>query len=190
MKKILLSLSLILVAMAATGCSQKAKWDHKQKQAMREDLRQYRDMIYLQDLTEPEFVIFTDDVANDIETVYPVYTTFIEMPGVNDTVDMFVVTTIVEELNADAHNMRHIYPYRYLVSEGMLPDKLSLEQQRQFYKCFAQKVNSYYISAVEFLQDVLTSASNNSTIIQMQQQCANELFGWVIEIDEVDIITE
>ena len=111
MKKILLSFTLLAMAASIVGCSQKAKWNHKEKQAMREALREYRDMVYLADLTEPEFVIFTDDVANDIETVYPVYTTFIEMPGVNDTVDMFVVTTIVEELNADAHNMRHIYTY-------------------------------------------------------------------------------
>ena len=110
MKKILLSFTLLAMAATITGCSQQAKWNHKQRQAMREALREYRDMVYLADLTEPEFVIFTDDVANDIEMVYPVYTTFIEMPGVNDTVDMFVVTTIVDELNADAHNMRHIYP--------------------------------------------------------------------------------
>ena len=188
MKKILLSLSLILAAMAITGCSQKAKWDHQQKQAMRENLRQYRDMIYLQDLTEPEFVIFTDNVANDIEMVYPVYTTFIEMPGVNDTVDMFVVTTIVEELNADAHNMRHIYPYRYLVSEGMLPDKLSLEQQRQFYKCFAQKVNQQFATMEQFIGAVLADTTAQSQIAQLQSQCANDLFDWVIEVDEVDVI--
>ena len=38
-----------------------------------------------------------------------------------DTVDMIVVTTIVDELNADAHNMRHIYPYNYLVAQGVPP---------------------------------------------------------------------
>ena len=112
MKKFLLSFSLLALTVAMVGCSEQARWNHKQKQAMRENLRQYRDMVYLEDLTEPEFVIFTDGVATDIEEVYPVYTTFIQMPGVNDTIDTFVVTTIVEELNADAHNMRHIYPYR------------------------------------------------------------------------------
>lgn len=188
MKKILLSFMLLAVAATFTGCSQQAKWNHKQKKAMREALREYRDMVYLADLTEPEFVIFTDDVANDIETVYPVYTTFIEMPGVNDTVDMFVVTTIVEELNADAHNMRHIYPYRYLVSEGMLPDKLSFEQQHQFYKCFAQKVNQQFNSMSQFFNAVMADTTAQSTISQLQSQCANELFDWVIEVDEVDII--
>ncbi|MBR2628232.1 MAG: hypothetical protein IKD24_00965, partial [Alistipes sp.] len=125
MKRFLLSLTILLAAVALTACSQKAKWNHEQKKAMRENLRQYRDMIYLQDLTDPEFLIFSDSVTGDIEAIYPVYTTFIEMDGAQDTVDMFVLTAIVEELDADAHNMRHIYPYRYLVSEGILPDRLT-----------------------------------------------------------------
>ena len=103
MKRVLLSLSMLTITFAMVGCSQQARWNHKQKEAMRESLRQYRNMVYLEDLTEPEFIIFTDGVATEIEQAYPVYTAFIQMPGVNDTVDMFVVTTIVDELNADAH---------------------------------------------------------------------------------------
>ena len=185
MKKILLSISLILAAVAIVGCSQQAKWDHHQKQAMRENLRQYRDMIYLEDLTEPEFIIFTDSVTGNIEEVYPVYATFMQIPSVEDTIDMFVITTIVEELNEDAHNMRHIFPYRYLVSQGMLPDKLSHEQQRAFYNCLAQKVNNNFASVEQFLNAILADTSANSQITQFQRECANELFNWVIEVDEV-----
>ncbi|MBR5139003.1 MAG: hypothetical protein IKV12_05585 [Alistipes sp.] len=185
MKKILLSISLILAAAAIVGCSQQAKWDHHQKQAMRENLRQYRDMIYLEDLTEPEFIIFTDSVTGNIEEVYPVYATFMQIPNVDDTIDMFVITTIVEELNEDAHNMRHIFPYRYLVSQGMLPDKLSHEQQRAFYNCLAQKVNNNFASVEQFLNAILADTSANSQITQFQRECANELFNWVIEVDEV-----
>ena len=185
MKKILLSISLILAAVAIVGCSQQAKWDHHQKQAMRENLRQYRDMIYLEDLTEPEFIIFTDSVTGNIEEVYPVYATFMQIPNVDDTIDMFVITTIVEELNEDAHNMRHIFPYRYLVSQGMLPDKLSHEQQRAFYNCLAQKVNNNFVSVEQFLNAILADTSANSQITQFQRECANELFNWVIEVDEV-----
>lgn len=185
MKKILLSLFLLIAAVAIVGCSKQAKWDHQQRQAMRENLRQYREMIYLQDLTEPEFVIFTDSVTGNIEEVYPVYTTFMQLPSVGDTIDMFVLTTIVEELDADAHNMRHIFPYRYLVGEGILPDKLSHEQQRQFYRCLAQKVDNTYSTTEQFLNAILADTSALSQIAQMQSQCANELFDWVIEIDEV-----
>ena len=189
MRKILLSITMLLSIVAMTSCSQKAKWNHKQKQAMREALREYRDMVYLQDLTEPEFVIFTDGVAFAIEEAYPVYTTFVEMPGVNDTVDMFVMTGIIEQLNADAHNMRHLFPYRYLVSQGILPNKLTHEQQREFYRCFAQKVNNYYDTVGEFFAAMLSDNSSQSQIAKFQRECANDLFNWVVEVDEVDIIT-
>lgn len=189
MKKLLLSLTMLSLALVATGCSQQARWNHKQKQALREALRQYRDMVYLEDLTEPEFVVFTDGVATEIEEVYPVYTTFIQMPAVNDTVDMFVVTTIVDELNADAHNMRHIYPYRQLVGAGILPDRLTHDQQRSFYRCLAQKVNNYYTSLEQFVEAVIESdTSTNTQITQFQKQCAADLFNWVIEVDEIDVI--
>ena len=188
MKRFLLSFTILLAAVALTACSQKAKWNHEQKKAMRENLRQYRDMIYLQDLTDPEFLIFTDSVTGDIEAVYPVYTTFVEMEGAQDTVDMFVLTTIVEELNTDAHNMRHIYPYRYLVSEGMLPDHLTHEQQRDFYRCLAQKVNSKFISMEQFLMAIVSDTTAHSTMKQLQSECANDLFDWVIEVEEVDIV--
>ena len=187
MKKILLSLTLIMATVAIVGCSQKAKWNHDQRKAMRENLRQYRDMIYLQDLTDPEFLIFTDSVTGDIEAVYPVYTSFIEMDGVQDTIDMFVMTAIVDELDADAHNMRHIYPYRYLVSEGILPDRLTHEQQRDFYRCLAQKVNNTFLTVEQFLMAIVADTTANSTIKQLQGECANELFNWGIEVEEVDI---
>lgn len=190
MKKFLLSFSLLALMVAMTGCSEQARWNHKQKQALRENLRQYRDMVYLEDLTEPEFVIFTDGVATDIEEVYPVYTTFIQMPGVNDTIDTFVVTTIVEELNADAHNMRHIYPYRYLVAQGILPDRLTHEEQRQFYQCLAQKVDNYYSSIEQFLNAIMADTTSSSQMAKFQKECAAELFNWVIEVDEIDIVED
>lgn len=111
MKKILLCASLLAVFAAGfAGCSQRREWNREERKAMRDALRSYRQMIYLDDLTDSEFVLFSDGVAGELENAYPVYTTFIQMPGVNDTVDMFVVTTIVKELDADAHNMRHISP--------------------------------------------------------------------------------
>ena len=83
---------------------------------MREALRSYRQMVYLDDLNDAEFVLFSDEVAGQLENSYPVYMEFVQMQGVDDTVDMVVVSTIVDELNADARNMRHIYPYNYLVA--------------------------------------------------------------------------
>lgn len=173
MKKILLCICLLSTfAAGLVGCSQQRQWNHEQRKAMREALRSYRQMVYLDDLSDDEFVLFTDEVAGDLEGAYPVYTTFVEMPGVTDTVDMVVVTTIVDELNADAHNMRHIYPYNYLVAQGVLPAGLDHQQQKAFYNCFAGKVNA-------------ADTTDMSQIRQMEAGCANDLFDWVITEVEV-----
>lgn len=187
MKKILLStLLLTLFAAGFVGCSQKREWNQDQRKQMREQLRDYRRMVYLDDLNDAEFVVFTDNVAGELEESYPVYTTFISMPGVEDTVDMVVVTTIVDELNADARNMRHIYPYNYLVAQGVLPAGLDHEQRHAFYNCFAGKVNSTYDSMMQFFNAILADTTDMSQIRQIETQCANDLFGWTVT--EVDVV--
>lgn len=191
MKKLLLSLAMLALTCAATGCSQQQRWNHKQKQNLREALRQYRNMVYLEELTEPEFIIFSDGVVTQIEEVYPVYTAFVQMPAVNDTIDSYVITTIVEEIDTDAHNMRHLYPYRQLVSQGILPERLTHDEQRSFYRCLAQKVNNSFASTEQFLEAVITADSSaNAQIVKMQKQCAAEMFDWVVEVDEIDIIED
>lgn len=187
MKKTLLSIAVLALAAAGiVGCSQSREWNREQRKAMREALRDYRQMVYLDDLTDSEFVIFTDDVAETLEENYPVYTTFVAMPGMSDTVDVVVVTTIVDELNADAHNMRHIYPYNYLVAQGVLPAGLDYDQQRSFYKCFANKVNDSYNTMTQFFNAILADTTDMSQIRQLENQCANDLFDWTIT--EVDVI--
>ena len=103
---------------------------------------------------------------------------------------MFVVTAIVEQLQEDAKNMRHLYPYHSLVRKGILPDRLSHEQRHAFYQCLAQKVNNYYKQQIaQFISDVLKSDTSAQTQInRFQAECANELFNWVIELTEVDIV--
>lgn len=187
MKKILLSI-FVLATFAAgfAGCSQQKQWNHEQREAMREALRDYRQMIYLENLTDAEFALFSDEVSGMLEGAYPVYTTFISMPGVTDTVDMVVVTTIVDQLEADARNMRHLFPYPALVAQGKLPAGLDYEQQHAFYKCFAGKVNMTFNSMTQFVNAILADTTDMSQITQMETQCANDLFDWTIT--EVDII--
>lgn len=188
MKKIILS-SLLLTLFAAgfMGCSRSREWTHEQRKQMRESLRDYRKMVYLDDLNDAEFVVFTDNVAGTLEESYPVYTTFIEMPGMEDTVDMVVVATIVDELNADARNMRHIYPYNYLVAQGVLPAGLDHDQRHAFYNCFAGKVNSTFNSMTQFFNAILADSTETSQIRQLETQCANDLFGWTVtEVDMVE----
>ncbi|MBR2976232.1 MAG: hypothetical protein IKC57_05275, partial [Alistipes sp.] len=115
MKKILLS--VVMVALfAAVGCSKQREWSDKERHALRKDIKAYRDMLYLDNLAEAEFDAFSGDVVEAIEIDYPVYTTFVELPARGDTVEVYVVSMIVNELDADAHNMRNIYPYPWLVA--------------------------------------------------------------------------
>ena len=188
MKRFLLSVSIVTLALLSiVGCSEQAKWNRQQRQSMREALRQYRRMVYLNNLTDAEFMLFTDDVALALEEDYPVYTSFMKMPGVNDTVQVYVVTTIVEELDADARNMRHIFPYHSLVSQNILPAGLDHEQQHAFYNCLASKIDTTYSTMEQFVDAILADSTSQSQIAQMQLQCANELFNWTITIDEVII---
>ena len=131
-------------------------------------------------------MLFSDEVAGQLENSYPVYMEFVQMQGVDDTVDMVVVSTIVDELNADARNMRHIYPYNYLVAQGVLPAGLDHEQQKAFYNCFAAKVNATYATMDQFFNAILADTSDMSQIRRLESQCANDLFSWVVT--EVDVI--
>ena len=186
MKRILLSLAVVAIIFGGMfACGEQTKWNREERQAMRNLLRDYRKMVYLYNLTEAEYMLFCDRVLASVEQDYPVYTTFVEMPGVNDTVQVYVVTTIVEQLNADASNMRHIYPYRDLVAANILPDGLSRAQQNAFYQCFANSVDNTYANAGQLVNAILADTVQTSQIAQMQANCANELFGWTIEIIEV-----
>ena len=187
MKKILLSVAFVAMIIGGIfACSEQAKWNREERQAMRNLLRNYREMVYLNDLTEAEYMLFTDRVLSLVEEAYPVYTTVVEMPGMNDTVQVYVVTTIVEQLDADASNMRHIYPYRNLVAENILPDGLTRADQNAFYKCFANSVDNTYADPAQLLNAIIADTVQNSQIRQMQSACANALFGWTVEIVEVE----
>ena len=97
MKKFILSFAIVaLIFGGLFACGEQTKWNREERQAMRNLLRDYRKMVYLNDLSEAEYMLFTDQVLASVEEDYPVYTTFIEMPAVNDTVQVYVVTTIVE----------------------------------------------------------------------------------------------
>lgn len=186
MKRILLTVSVAALSiLSIAGCSQQAQWNRQERQAMRNLLRDYREMVYLNDLTDAEYMLFSDNVAANIEEDYPVYTTFIQMPGVNDTVQVYVVTTIVEELDTDARNMRHIYPYQYLVGNNILPSGLDRSQQNAFYNCLSQKINNTYPTVNAFLNAVMSDTTSTSQISRLQQQCAADLFDWTVEVIEV-----
>ena len=188
MKRVILSIAVIASIVAVTSCDKQRQWNHKERESVRNEVKAFRERAYLRNLEEVEFDQFSNDVVDAIEVDYPVYTAFIELPGRGDTVEVYVVSTIVSELHADAHNMRKIYPYKTLVREGILPPDLDRQAQRAFYECFARKVNNYFSSTAAFFNAVVSDTAPDMAITNMQMQCAADLFDWGLEIDETVII--
>lgn len=183
MRKLLLSITAVAMIATLAGCKSE-KWNAENRREVRDEVKAYRDMVYLENLADEEFNEFSDDVVEAIEIDYPVYTTFVEMPGKGDTIEVYVVSMIVNQLKADAHNMRNIYPYPMLVAEGVLPAGLNGQAQRAFYDCFARKVNNYYKTTDAFFNAVVNDATPTSQITNMQMECAADLFDWGVEVDE------
>ncbi len=162
-----------LLALMAVGCTQQGRWNREQRREMRQNLQDYRDMVYLDNMTDAEYVIFTDNVAEDLESMYPSYVTFVSMPGVNDTVQAVIVTTIVSDLKANHRNMRHIFPYRDLTDAGVLPTGMHRDQLTSFYDCLARKINDYYGGYDSFLYAMMNYTVDDDLIYGYQQECAS-----------------
>ena len=189
MKKCIFTIVAIAAIMLVGGCAKEKKWGEAERNKLREELRAYRDMIYLDNLAEAEFVDFSGDVVEAIEIDYPIYTTFVELPGRGDTVEVYVVSTIVEELNTDPHNLRNIFPYPQLVADGVLPAGLNHQAQRAFYDCLSHKIKRTYRTTSAFF-DAITNGTqaDSNKIADMQMQCATDLFDWGVEVDETIVI--
>jgi hypothetical protein len=190
MKKSLLFIAIAAGMVTMVGCTQNKSWGESERDALRNELRAYRDMVYLDDLAEVEFNDFSGDVIEAVEVDYPVYTVFYELPGRGDTLDVYVVSTIVERLDDNPHNLRHIYPYSWLVTEGILPAGLDHQAERAFYDCLSHKVKRHYHSSRKFINALLNDPNASNTIANMQMECAAELFDWGITTIEIDEMIE
>jgi hypothetical protein len=183
--------SLLLIAIAAgmitmVGCTDKRGWNKQERDEVRNEVRAYRDMVYLDNLADVEFDLFSGDVVEAVEFDYPVYTAFYELPGRGDTLDIYVVSTIVERLDDNAHNLRHIYPYSWLVAEGILPAGLDRQAERAFYDCLSHKIRRHYHTSRNFIHAIMNDPNASAIIEDMQMACAAELFDWGIESIEID----
>ena len=188
MKKSLLFFAIAMGVVALVGCTERKGWSHDDRKAVREEIDDYRDMVYLEDLEVVEFDDFSGDVIEAIEIDYPTYTVYYELPGRGDTLDVYVVSTIVERLDTDPHNLRHIFPYSWLVAEGVLPAGMDKQAQRAFYDCLSQKVKRQYHTSRRFLYALMNDPNAGNVILQMQNDCAMELFDWGIEVDETVVV--
>ena len=188
MKQRIFKAIVLTTAVAAVACSKNATWHEAERRELREEVQAYRDMIYLQNLANEELELFSGDVVESIEIAYPVYAVFEELPGQSDTVQVYIVETIVTQLKDNAHNMRHLFPYHSLVEAGILPAGLDRQAQHAFYNCLARQVRNYYPSMEAFLDDIMNSCGCSTTIQDMQMQCAAALFDWGVEVDETIVV--
>lgn len=188
MKKSLLFFTIAMGVVTLVGCTEKRGWNHDDRKAVRNEIDNYRDMVYLEDLEVVEFDDFSGDVIEAIEIDYPTYALYYELPGRGDTLDVYVVSTIVERLDTDPHNLRHIFPYSWLVAEGVLPAGMDNQAQRAFYDCLSQKVKRQYHTSRRFLYALMNDPNAGNVVMQMQNDCAMELFDWGMEVDETVVV--
>ena len=188
MKKSLLFFAIAMGVVTLVGCTEKRGWNHDDRKAVRNEIDNYRDMVYLEDLEVVEFDDFSGDVIEAIEIDYPTYALYYELPGRGDTLDVYVVSTIVERLDTDPHNLRHIFPYSWLVAEGVLPAGMDSQAQRAFYDCLSQKVKRQYHTSRRFLYALMNDPNAGNAVMQMQNDCAMELFDWGMVVDETVVV--
>ena len=165
----------IVCAAALCACSGKKEWNTSQRQQMRDRLKAYRQWVYLNNMTDAEYMVFTDGVVGTLEEYYPNYGVLVTYPAVDDTISQVVVTAIVEDITTDAHNMRHLFPYNHLVKQGILPRGMTRDQQKAYYQCLADKINNGYISMRSFLWQAMQSNVDSTRVGMFQRGCAQEL---------------
>ncbi len=172
MKKItLFSIFTPLLSSLVIGCSQPKEWSTEEHQKFVTTLEPYRQMAYLDEFNDAEFVVFSSDIGSMAEGRYPVYTEFIAMPSLSDTLDVWVVTSIVEQLNTSAENMRYLYPYHTLVNQEILPEGMDHAERKGFYTCLSEKVNNTFPTMEAFFIAVVNNALEEGTIDEMMEEC-------------------
>jgi hypothetical protein len=173
---------MVATTLLLTSCNNR-RWNDKQRKATREMIEQWRQLAYLNALTEEEFALFAGRVTDVLEEEYPSYVEFVEMPMVGDSVEMVIITTIAGELKATPERMRNIFPYGRLVDMQILPAGLSMAHQETFYRCFTEKVNTLYGSLQRFVWDAIYSRLDDAIILRLMRQCASPYW----EVDMVII---
>ena len=168
-----------------TACGRSGNWNEQQRREAREMLREWREIVYLGDLTEEEFALFAGNVTDLLEYRYPSFVEFVEMPARGDSVEMVVVTAIVTDIKASPDRLRHIFSYKELVDANILPENMTTRDQKEFYRCFAEQVNMVYGSMQQFVWDALYSRLDDELIVQIMRHCAAPF--WDIKMDKENI---
>ena len=118
MRKFFLSLSVVVVVLVGfMGCSQQKQWNREQRQALRQMLRDYREMVYLENLTEAEYMLFADEVAAAIENIEKKFAgngrVLIRPSGTEPLVRVMLEGSDMDELTADATELAQLMERKF-----------------------------------------------------------------------------
>lgn len=182
MKNLLL---ILACSLALFSCNSNQGWTEKQRDEFKQTLKIGDDFKYLKNMTEEEFNKFAADVTTSIESTYPNYSVFLEMPSVSDTVSAYVIRRFSNVLESDYRTLHNMYPYDQLVNEGILPAGLTKESKEAFYACLASKIRAKYESMGFFL-GALTDGNEAEQQAQIFiQQCAMEMTSAVMIEEQI-----
>ncbi len=171
MKKVIYPSLLLVLSLLFAHCSGPREWSVEEHKKFVTTLEPYRQMAYLREFNDAEFVVFSSDIGTMAEGRYPVYSEFVALPELSDTLDVWVVTSIVEQLNTNAENMRYLYPYHTLVNQGILPEGMDHAERKGFYTCLSEKVNATFPTMEAFFISVVNNALEEGTISEMMTDC-------------------
>lgn len=159
------------------SCGKKSAWTPKQRTQAREMIDQWREWAYVGQMSESEFADFASRTIEQLETRYPSFVEFVAMPMAGDSVEVVMVAEIVEDLRADSHNLRRLFPYRMLVEGGILPDGLSRHQQADYYACLLLHIEQQCGSLGDFVWMVVWGTEESTAIARIMADCALPFWG-------------
>lgn len=164
--------AIVATVVMVVGCSGRKGWTPRQRAEAKEQLTEWREVAYLGAMSDAEFAAFTDQAVEMLESRYPSYLELIAMPMMGDSVEVVVVATVVSDIRSDSHNLRHLFPYRWLVQEGVLPDGLSRSEQADFYSCLAMRIELNYPSLSNFIWQAMWGTLDEQRLADMFASCA------------------
>ena len=170
----------ILAAMAVVAsCSQSRKWTDKEREEVRELVRNHRDRVAIRHMEESNYQNLEQCVLTTIEETYPDYNQYNKLTGKTDTLNAVILSCLDYTIGPNFENLPLLFPVGQLQQAGVLPDSVTDAQAAAFYGCLAGKIKTIYGTPGNF-----TSALFNDMDVPMElsgamQACVRSVMGGV-----------
>ena len=163
----------LLVTGTLSGCKKRG-WSQQDVQTLTEYIQPLKDGGFIADLSEQEWGMFQNCVIEKVKSKYPNYTDFDAQKGKQDSVYNVLIECTAEFLGVDFHNLRRMFPYKELVSAGILDAKMDNRQRDTFYKSLADTINATYMSNYAFVQAIAGDSTAQLAVTGMMLECAKQ----------------